>query len=446
MARRRSSRRGNATPAWFLGTLLTGALLVALAMTVGWLPNPWGAAPLITVAAESRSTPVVARVGGQVQPVQTFAAVPPGCCELERTETVRGEDGCWWQVAHWKGAPSTRAPLDCPPRAQAWRGDPAITLETTYKQPSADGCTWLAAEWSDGIVTRVPQTCPAGARPARQALPHEDCYEPRWAPVVGRERIAGAGSIFQNCRVITWYGFPRGGLMGILGTKTPDAIVPDFRRQIDKFEGGGRKPIGAFHLIYAVAQAWPTANGKYLNYMPDEDVQRYLDVAEKEDLLVFIDIQIGHSTVQEEVERVLPWLRNPRVHLALDPEFAMPKGVVPGQQIGRLYAEDINLTQQMLQDLVEAYGLPNKILQVHQFIPEMLPDKQNIQNFRNVDLVIDMDGFGAPEVKKFKYRQFIEAENAEFAGIKLFYIQDKPLITEEELLRLDPVPDLIVYQ
>jgi hypothetical protein len=34
----------------------------------------------------------------------------------------------------------------------------------------------------------------------------------------------------------------------------------------------------------------------------------------------------------------------------------------------------------------------------------------------------------------------------EYHGVKLFYKQDVPLMTAEEILDLDPVPDLVIYQ
>ena len=46
---------------------------------------------------------------------------------------------------------------------------------------------------------------------------------------------------------------------------------------------------------------------------------------------MFLDIQIGHSTVAAELEPLIPFLQRPYVHLALDPEFAMKIGGVPGQ-------------------------------------------------------------------------------------------------------------------
>src|SRR5207253_3028437 len=91
------------------------------------------------------------------------------------------------------------------------------------------------------------------------------------------------------------------------------------------------------------------------------------------------------------------YLREPFVHLALDPEFATRRlGVAPGISIGGLEASSINQVQQYLDSLVAAQHLPKKVLILHQFRADMLPDAANIHALPNVERVVDMDGFGPP--------------------------------------------------
>jgi hypothetical protein len=280
-----------------------------------------------------------------------------------------------------------------------------------------------------------------------RSMPVADCYRPRQTTSAAL-RPAGPGSVFQNCAVVTYYGYPDGNALGILGSDTPDRVGQKLREQTDAYQGDatGRRVVSAFHVIEAVAQTWPQDDGSYLNRIPLAKLQPYLDAAEKYDFLVIIDVQIGWSTVEAEVRRLLPLLRNPRVHLALDPEFAMRKGVIPGREIGSLNADDINLTQQMLQELVDADGLPNKMLIIHQFQEGMIKNKSDIADYPSVDVVIDMDGFGPAAVKEAKYVTFIRDEKAEFGGIKLFYKQDTGLMTPQQVMRLRPQPDVIIYQ
>ena len=51
-----------------------------------------------------------------------------------------------------------------------------------------------------------------------------------------------------------------------------------------------------------------------------------------------------------------------------------------------------------------------------------------------VQVVITMDGFGAPAAKLSKYDLFIRDERVQFAGLKLFYKQDLPLLTPREVV------------
>jgi hypothetical protein len=55
-----------------------------------------------------------------------------------------------------------------------------------------------------------------------------------------------------------------------------------------------------------------------------------MELAERRDALVFLDIQPGRSSVQAELPRLARWLTEPHVHLALDPEWAMGPEEVPG--------------------------------------------------------------------------------------------------------------------
>ncbi len=57
-------------------------------------------------------------------------------------------------------------------------------------------------------------------------------------------------------------------------------------------------------------------------------------------------------------------------------------------------------------------------------------------------LVIDMDGFGLSDIKRVKYGWY--AAPAEYSGIKLFFRYDTDLMSEQEVLELNP--DVIIYQ
>jgi hypothetical protein len=150
--------------------------------------------------------------------------------------------------------------------------------------------------------------------------------------------------------------------------------------------------------------------------------------------------------VEQEVEGLRPWLEKPFVHLAIDPEFAMHDGQIPGDHIGQIDGSDVTWAQNYLAQLSAELGIPPKILIVHQFLESMIENKDTIELVTGVQLVIDSDGFGPPAEKRNTYGATNGADPIEYNGVKLFYDQDNPLMTAAEVLELSPVPDLVIYQ
>jgi hypothetical protein len=134
------------------------------------------------------------------------------------------------------------------------------------------------------------------------------------------------------------------------------------------------------------------------------------------------------------------------VHLALDPEFAIPSGNIPGEVVGSLDGSAIDGVIRTLSDLVASEHLPPKILIVHRFTEDMVTNSWEIAPRPNVQVIVTMDGFGPPALKLAQYRTYVHDQRVEFSGIKLFYHHDNPLLKPAEILGLDPVPDLVIYQ
>jgi hypothetical protein len=257
-------------------------------------------------------------------------------------------------------------------------------------------------------------------------------------------------SVFDTHQVVTYYGNPYSATMGILGEfEDKQQLLARLRDQAAKYQALNQEKtvIPALHLIYAVAQANPGADGRYLIHMPDEMVEEFIELTRANNMLFFIDIQNGKSKPVEEVRRILPWLANEHVHLAMDPEFTLGPNENPRDDIGSLHAADINQIQDLLQQVALENRIGNKLFVIHQFRPDMLPDKQLIATDRDrVDIVINMDGWGPPPGKLSKYELHVQKEPVEYAGIKLFYRWDKPLLTEAEIQALVPRPNYIQYQ
>jgi hypothetical protein len=207
-----------------------------------------------------------------------------------------------------------------------------------------------------------------------------------------------------------------------------------------------RPVVPALELVTPAAQGYPGDDGLYRARMKPEVIERVAAWAESRHALLILDVQIGRSTVPQEVEAVLPYLSRPYVHLALDPEFAMSSGGAPGDVIGSLDGAVIDGAIHTLSDLVASQHLPPKILIVHRFTQRMVTNAWSIKPDANVQVIITMDGFGPPGLKLAQYHSYVHDQGVQYAGIKLFYHHDIPLLQPPQVLALDPEPDLVIYQ
>ena len=144
---------------------------------------------------------------------------------------------------------------------------------------------------------------------------------------------------------------------------------------------------------------------------------------------------------------LLPWLREPDVSLALDPEWRVGPDQVPGRVIGSSDAREINAVSDWLARLVRARDLPQKLLLVHQFTESMIRDKAAIARRPGLAIAYNVDGFGGQAVKRAKYATFAASNRAGFHdGFKLFYEEDTDLMSPRQVLAMRPPPDVIVYE
>jgi hypothetical protein len=246
----------------------------------------------------------------------------------------------------------------------------------------------------------------------------------RW-PVSGPEPLPG--SILPEHRIIAYYGNPRSTRMGILGQIPPDSMLPRLEEVAMRWAlaDRDRKVMPALHLIATVAQGSPGPGKKYRLRMGDSLINTVASWAEERGWIVFLDVQVGQSTVQDELVPLLPFLRRPYVHLALDPEFAMKAGGIPGKRIGTLDAADLNHAIEVLGGLVTEHKLPPKVLVVHRFTRKMLTNTDSVRLDPRVQVVIQMDGFGSPYLKQDAYRFWISPYPVQYTGFKLFYKNDR---------------------
>lgn len=261
------------------------------------------------------------------------------------------------------------------------------------------------------------------------------------------------GAILPHKRILAYYGNPLSTRMGILGEFPPEVMLQKLDEEVAKWaKADSLTPVQpALHVIVVTAQGQPSAGGKYRLRMTDKMIDGVLETAEKRDAIVFLDIQVGQSTLQEELPELEKYLKLPQVHLGIDPEFSMKNGGVPGRRIGTYDAADINYATQYLADLTKEHNLPPKILVVHRFTEGMVTNTEDIKLRPEVQVVMHMDGWGGPTLKRDTYRRYIQKEPVQFTGFKIFYKNDikRPpgrLMTPEEVLALEPEPLYIQYQ
>jgi hypothetical protein len=261
------------------------------------------------------------------------------------------------------------------------------------------------------------------------------------------------GAILPYKRVVAFYGNLYSKRMGILGELPKDQMIKKLKEEVANWTAADTTipVIPALHYIAITAQGKAGKDGMHRQRMPHKQIDTIVKWAKEIDGIVFLDVQIGQSTVPREVSTLTDYLKMPQVHLALDPEFAMQEGKVPGRKIGTLSAAEINTAIDTLQKLVKENNLPPKILVIHRFTQGMVTNYKDIKTCPEVQVVMHMDGWGGKALKRAAYHMAVYKEPVQFAGFKLFYKNDtkKPgsvLLTPEEILRLTPKPIYIQYQ
>jgi hypothetical protein len=261
------------------------------------------------------------------------------------------------------------------------------------------------------------------------------------------------GALLPFKRIIAYYGNLYSTRMGILGELPEKEMLEKLQGEVKKWQEADTalEVVPALHYIAITAQGSPGKGNKYRLRMPFKELDKILVMAEKINALVFIDIQVGLSTLQEELPEFEKYLKMPHVHFGIDPEFSMKGGQAPGKVVGSFDAADINYTTDYLAKLVRENNLPPKILVVHRFTQKMVTNYQQIKKRPEVQIVMDMDGWGHQARKINTYRQFIHKEPVQFTGFKLFYKNDlreanSHVMTPGEILKLKPQPVYIQYQ
>ncbi|ARF52362.1 hypothetical protein DSJ_24255 (plasmid) [Pantoea stewartii subsp. stewartii DC283] len=261
--------------------------------------------------------------------------------------------------------------------------------------------------------------------------------------------------VLLDKRLVVYYGNFYSPAMGILGEYPAPELWKKLKTESQEWEKAdpSKSVITGLEYIATVASSSPGKDKLYRNRMSNAQIQKALSMVRMVDGAVLIlDIQPGLSDLMNEITRLEPFLTQPDVHLAIDPEFIGTDKTPPSQKIGSISYKKINNVIDYLSQLVVKHQLPSKILVVHRFTKKMVTGFDKVKSDPNVQVVLNMDGWGTPTIKFATYRKVISSENnLLYPGIKLFYKNDVKyppyrLLSKEEILGLQPQPIYIQYQ
>jgi hypothetical protein len=298
----------------------------------------------------------------------------------------------------------------------------------------------LARPWDDGdtkpVATSTASTTEVVATPAPAPAP---------APQAAAKLLPRGGrSLLPEFRVVALFGAPQAKELGALGRGTPAEDVARLTRLAAPYRRGGRPLLPALWLIASISSKEPGTDGSYRTTQAVATIRRYLSAARKAKMLLVLDIQPGRADVVAEVRRVEPFLREPDVGLALDPEWTLGPDETAADAPGSLPVATINQVSAELARIVRANRLPEKLLAVHSFSPDLITGDAALAARPGVALVIDANAIGPLDEKRSTYAAV--ARPGTFRGLKLFFDEDPVLVTPDDVLSLTPQPDVVVYE
>jgi hypothetical protein len=280
------------------------------------------------------------------------------------------------------------------------------------------------------------------------------------------------GAVLPKHRVVAFYGIPGAEPTGPAYTIDGD-MLNHLRQQADAYQQlDPAHPVQpGIDLVVSVPDGSPGPNNTYSHHIGAGTIQKYIDFCQRNNLLLFLDLNFGQAPIMDEVNFFLPYLEKyPFVHMAVDPEWMFPRrDGIPGINLSNVRASDLNPIIRALASIPMQYHVPRKILIIHQYRSDgdtlanpydagqaEIADKRNIIRDPRVDVVIHIDsvgGYPGDHADKIQqYTQWVQQDmqqyrNFQYGGFKLFYkIEAKTsLMTPREVLSLAPPPMVVTY-
>jgi len=263
----------------------------------------------------------------------------------------------------------------------------------------------------------------------------------------------------ENELIVAYYGRPGVKSLGVLGEHSITALKPIIKKkaaEYAKITGKHVKP--GFDIIFGLAAAAPGPRKDYIIHLNSKKLLPYIDAAENEGFILFLETQLGKHQPQDAIHHMLKYIKHHNVHVAVDPEFEVSNlSVRPGKKIGRVEASWINKVQAIMDKYMKENGITEKkILLLHMFRHTMIEHKEQLRHYDNIDLIFNLDGHGSPKLKVDIYNAIYTKKYADkvAGGFKLFFKEDHPMMTPKQVMgiehaqgaKINHPPKLINYQ
>ncbi|MFI5735266.1 hypothetical protein ACIA49_34460 [Kribbella sp. NPDC051587] len=258
----------------------------------------------------------------------------------------------------------------------------------------------------------------------------------------------GGRRLLPDHQLVAFVGAPGSPALGPLDSNL-DERASRLERLAASYRGG-RTALPVLELIVVTAQGAAGNDGKYRSRISPAAIDRYLAVARRHKMLLMLDVQPGRAKPLDEIKRLEPWLRQPDVGLAVDPEWEVGPGQVPGRVFGRTTGAELNAIAAYLSGLVTTNRLPEKLFVFHQLSKPIVRAEQSVRPYAGVVTTKSVDGIGTRGQKISTYHGLTKSlPKGIHTGFKLFYHEDTrhgALMTPPEVLALTPRPELVVYE
>ncbi|TFV57753.1 hypothetical protein E4P41_13935 [Geodermatophilus sp. DF01-2] len=357
--------------------------------------------------------------------------------ELEQLPAVERAEPLDGTLVMTTGAPEALAGAAT---ARAAGARVQLTDEGTDPRGSAELVQLLAEQQPEAVVA-------LGA-----GFAAEDGLEWKLDTAATGEQLPGGGQLlFPGHFLVALYGTPGTGALGVLGEQDLPASIERARAHAAPYEPlvQDAAVVPAFEIIATVASASAGPDGDYSTEIPVEELRPWVEAAGEAGLYVILDLQPGRTDFVTQAELYRPLLELPHVGLALDPEWRLGPNERHLVQIGSVSIDEVNRVVNWLADLTRANQLPQKLLVLHQFRVDMIPERERLDTSRDeLAIMVHVDGQGSQPAKQDTWRVLRQTEPDEVAwGWKNFYDEDVPMLTPEETIaQVHPRPQLVTYQ